>query len=239
MVFPLPTHRLFGTLFLIASLLLFAFYGQYFFVAINQGDLAVKFIDAVDKVFGINTQVNNFLPYAVVGEAKVSFLLAFYGLAFVFSFFSLFTKKRASLGATMYKLSAIFAVAYLIFYMLILSFLQDLTMSEMVFKIITYSCAGLSLIFFIVGFIASFNFKNPYRATWYQGFKALYFMVMIMLNALPILMVDVPAIANVIKLELITDILTYTMFNAPIYVFVASILLFIGSKYRGNIEKLV
>ena len=39
--------------------------------------------------------------------------------------------------------------------------------------------------------------------------------------------------------EILSDVMKYVMYNPPIYTFIASILLFIGSKYRGNIEKLV
>lgn len=225
------SYRVFGVIFLLLSLITFAFYGQYLFVALGKLDIAQKFIDGVDKVFGINTKVNKALPFIVVGQSKVSFLLVFYGVALLLSICSLFTKKRASLGATTYKLSAIISIGYMIFNMLLLSFLSNVNITEMVEKIVTYVCAGLSLLFFIIGFIASFNFKNPYRATWYQGFKALCFMILTVLSALAILLNDQP--------EILSDVMKYVMYNPPIYTFIASILLFIGSKYRGNIEKLV
>ena len=225
------SYRVFGVIFLLLSLIAFAFYGQYLFIALGKLDIAQKFVDGVDKVFGINTKVNKALPFVVVGQSKVSFLLVFYGVALLLSICSLFTKKRASLGATMYKLSAIISIAYMIFNMLLLSFLSNVNITEMVEKIVTYVCAGLSLLFFIIGFIASFNFKNPYRATWYQGFKALCFMILTVLNALTILLNNPP--------EILFDVIKYVMYNPPIYTFIASTLLFIGSKYRGNIEKLV
>ncbi len=214
------SNIIFGCLFITLPLILMIFYGQYVFKGFGLDNVANNYEKAINKVFEINKTVNEILPYEnLSGGVAVSFLLIFYFAAMALTIGSLFTKKT-SLGAIMYKSSALLSLLFLVFVQVMKCFAPTTDLSS-VMDILCYVIGGISLLAFLIGFICAFNFKNPYRATWYQGVKALFVSLTVLLGAFS------------------TDLQAILTGSVLVYTFVAGILLFIGIKYRGDIKRLV
>lgn len=218
------SYKIFAVIFLILSLVSFAFYGQYLFKSFGNEDLAIEFVSVVDKAFGINTTINDILPY---NQGALSFFFVICAGALVLTFFSLFTKKRASKSATFYKLATLIGLLFIVAEHVLKEFLKLEFVESDIFNYVRYGVAGLSLVFFVLAFIFGFWFKNPYRATLYQGLKTIFFCGITWLTVL----------VSLLKLD--ASFINYIVYNVPAYLFVASMLLFIGAKYRGDISRLV
>ena len=227
------SYKIFGFLFLLAGLVATVFYLPYFLELAFSEKVVTKYMEIINKAGGILDKVYEWLPFTEIGELNLVFIVS--AVALVLSIFSLFTKKFSG-GALLYKLSAIFG---LIFFMIVSmvsgivpftvpeSFLELIVENE---KIITIVGASLAGGFFLLGIIFSFKFKNPYRPTFYQVHKALYWLLFAIVELL-----------FVLELDLSFDLekcLSYILTLMPVYILISSILLFIGAKYRGNIERL-
>jgi len=208
------SYRIFAPIFLILSVVLFLFYGHYFLDVIGVDKFATKLAK-------LGKSIREAVPYSGDG---ISLLLVFYAGAILFTVVSFFT-RRNSLSAIMYKCSALLSASWLLVELLIGG-----SLSESAVEIICYVVAGITLVTFIIGFVASFNFFNPYRATWYQLFKTLFVCLLVWSAA-------------ILKLfgasKVLLDICLIVYYSVPLYFFVASILLFIGAKYRGDIDRLI
>lgn len=236
------SYRLFGTLFLIVGLLAIALYGQWFLaMGLEKLEWATNFTDVVNKVGNISDKMETWVPFMITIDKEFTFIFIVAACAIVLSIFSLFTKKF-SWGAFFYKMSAIFGVIFFIITLMVMGIVPfEVPESILEFivenmKMITYIGSGITLFFFVLGLLCSFNVKNPYRPTLYQGFKALYWGTMSATFLIEALAEDITISTKI--LEISSDVYTYALTLMPAYIFVCSLLLFIGAKYRGNIERL-
>ncbi len=236
------SYRIFGTLFFIVGLLAIALYGQWFLaVALEKAEWATKFTDVINKAGNISTKMEKWVPFLITIDKEFTFVFIVSACALLLSIFSLFTKK-SSFGAVCYKLSAIFGTIFFIVTLMITQFVPfEVPASVLEFileneKMIIYIGSGLALGFFVLGLLGSFNVKNPYRPTLFQGFKALYWGAIAATFLIDLLVAELDL--NVKILEITEKVYNYAFTLMPAYIFVSSLLMFIGAKYRGNIERL-
>ncbi len=238
------SYRIFGVLFFIVGLLAMALYGQYFLgFALEKPEWATKLTDIVNKAGKISDRMNKWVPYEIVMadclEKEYTFVLIICACALVLTLLSLFTRKF-SWGAFFYKLSALFGTLYFAVRYIgtvpfevpeaILKFIEEN------YKMLTYIGAGASVGFFVLGLLFSFSIRNPYRPTLYQGFKALYWGTLSAVALIGVLSEKLELSEKI--METVGKVSTYTLTLMPAYIFVGALLLFIGAKYRGKIERL-
>lgn len=227
------SYKLFSGLFILVGLIACVFYAHYFLSgALENLELTADYINIINKG-DIHTKVNDFLPFIEI--SKLNFVFLVVCISLVLSVFSLFTKKF-SWGSLFYKLSAIsglvfFFIAFVLVWEMVPFAVPEnlITLLNDNSEMITYVAAGLSLGFLVLGILFSFHFSNPYRPTLYQAHKAIYWGIFTLIQ-----------LAYILEIEFINidKIYAYAYFLMPAYILISGILLLIGKKYRGNIEKL-
>ena len=227
------SYAIFAGIFILVGLVSAFFYAHYFLTEAFGEEVAYDYFNAVN--FGdIWFKVNELLPFLnEKGEISFVFIIAVVSLSF--SLISLFT-KRFSWGAFFYKLSAIFGILSFICYLMIYEHVPFNLSDDFVGKLydnqknIIITGAALSGTAYVLGIVFSFHFSNPYRPTLYQWHKALYWCYLITIKLLYVMDIDLG-----INLELY---FIYGVYLMPAFIFIGGILLLVGKKYRGNINKL-
>ena len=252
------SYVFFGIFALLLSLASCWLYGDLFLRETIGVGWANNFADKFEKWVsfgGIREKTLEKLPFLdsyIFGEfdgyvevtKTFSFMFIFVALVFLLNLFSLFTGKQNT-GSVFYKLSE-FATTLIILVSFVKNYLSNIDKAPKIIEFYNENrwlfwsvCGGVGVFAFIVGIFTSFSSKRAYKTTFYQFWKALFWLVIAGFNIVVILTIEDKVNISMDITNKILEWLPKVLCALPIYILLCSLFMFASSRHSKKSSQLM
>ena len=171
-------------------------------------------------------------------------MFIFVALVFLLNLFSLFTGKQNT-GSVFYKLSE-FATTLIILVSFVKNYLSNINKAPKIIDFYNENrwlfwsvCGGVGVFAFIVGIFTSFSSKRAYKTTFYQFWKALFWLVIAGFNIIVILTIEDKVNISMDITNKILEWLPKVLCALPIYILLCSLFMFASSRHSKKSSQLM